>query len=123
MTWAAAALTVVAAGLAVALVVVTVALRRTIRSLRAVIDDVQKETVPLLAGLEGEVRKASAGLDKVGDLVGAAESVTRRVDGASRLAYATFSNPVVKVLAVGHGVSRVSRKLRGKPETNGTRKA
>jgi len=75
--------------------------------------------VPLLADLQGDARKASAGLDRVGDLVGAAESVTRRVDGASKLAYVTFSNPVVKVLAVGHGVSRVSRKLRGRPEPEG----
>ena len=116
MTWAAAALTLVAVGLAAALVYVTVALRRTLLSLRAVVDDLHRETGPLLAGLEGDARKASQGLDRVGDLVAAADSVTRRVDGASRLAYTTFANPVVKVLAVGHGVSRVSRKLRGRPE-------
>jgi len=116
MTWAAAALTVVAVVLAVALVFVTVALSRTMRSLRSVVDDLHREAVPLLADLEGDARKASKGLDRVGDLVGAAESVTRRVDGASKLAFVTFSNPVVKVLAVGHGVSRVSRRLRGRPE-------
>ncbi|HYH51780.1 MAG TPA: hypothetical protein VEG38_19730 [Acidimicrobiia bacterium] len=116
MTSAAAALTAVAVGLAVALLVVTVTLLRTLRSLRGVINDLNREAIPLLAGLEGDARKASQGLDRVGDLVGAAESVTRRVDGASKLAYVTFSNPVVKMLAVGHGVSRVSRKLRGKPE-------
>ena len=126
MTWAAAALTVVAVLLAVALVVVTVGLLRTLRSLRAVVDDLNREAVPLLADLEGDVRRASAGLDRVGDLVGAAESVTRRVDGASKLAYVTFSNPVVKVLAVGHGMSRVGRRLRGRPEPgsrNGAKKA
>lgn len=116
MTWAAAALTIVAVGLAVALAVVTVSLVRTLRSMRAVVEDLHREAAPLLAGLEGDARKASQGLDRVGDLVAAADSVTRRVDGASKLAYATFSNPVVKVLAVGHGVGRVSRKLRGKPE-------
>lgn len=116
MTWVAVALAVVAAGLAVALVVVLVALSRTIRSLRLVIDDLNREAVPLMASLEADARRAGRGLDKVGDLVGAAESVTRRVDGASKLAYATFSSPVVKVLAVGHGVSRVSRRLRGRPE-------
>ena len=116
MTWVALALAVVAAGLAVALVVVVVALARTIRSLRMVVDDLNREAVPLMASLEADARRAGQGLDKVGDLVGAAESVTRRVDGASKLAYATFSSPVVKVLAVGHGVSRVSRRLRGRPE-------
>ena len=119
MTWAAAALTIVAVLLAVALAAVTLNLARTLRSLRAVVDDLGREAVPLLADLQGDARKASRGLDRVDDLVGAAESVTRRVDGASKLAYVTFSNPVVKVLAVGHGVGRVSRKLRGREEVNG----
>ena len=78
MTWAAAAVL-----LAVVLVVVAVALRRTIRSLQWVVDDLQREAGPLLAELEGDARKASQVLDRVGDLVGAAESVTRRVDGAA----------------------------------------
>ena len=120
MTAAALALTGVAVLLAVALVIVTVALLRTMRSLRSVVDDLNREVGPLLDELRGDARKASQGLDRVGDLVGAAESVTRRVDGASRAAYVTFANPVVKVLAVGHGVSRVGRKLRGRPEANGT---
>ena len=119
MTWVAVALAAVAAALAVALVFVVIALTRTLRSLRSVVDDLDREAVPLLADLQGDARKASAGLDRVGDLVGAAESVTRRVDGASKLAYVTFSNPVVKVLAVGHGVSRVGRRLRGRPEPGG----
>jgi uncharacterized protein YoxC len=116
MTPAAVALTVVAVLLAVALVIVTLALLRTLRSLRAVVDDLNREAGPLLVDLRGDARKASQGLDRVGDLVGAAESVTRRVDGASKVAYVTFASPVVKVLAVGHGVSRVSRRLRGRAE-------
>lgn len=115
MTGAAAALAAVAVVLGVVLAYVVVALTRTLRSLQAVVDDLNREAVPLLENLEGEVRKASQGLDRVGDLVGAAESVTRRVDGASKIAFVTFSNPVVKVLAVGHGVSRVGRRLRGRP--------
>jgi uncharacterized protein YoxC len=118
MTAATAALTAVAVLLAVALAIVTVGLLRTLRSLRAVVDDLNREAGPLLADLRGDARKASQGLDRVGDLVGAAESVTRRVDGASKVAYVTFASPVVKVLAVGHGVSRVSRRLRGR-DTSG----
>jgi hypothetical protein len=116
MTWVAVTLAVIAAALAISLVFVMASLTRTVRSLQSVVDDLNREAVPLLENLEGDARKASQGLDRVGDLVGAAESVTRRVDGASKLAYVTFSNPVVKVLAVGHGVSRVGRRLRGRPE-------
>jgi hypothetical protein len=120
------ALTAVAAVLVVALAFLLAALIRTLRSLQSVVDDLNREALPLLENLEGDARKASQGLDRVGDLVGAAESVTRRVDGASKLAYVTFSNPVVKVLAVGHGVSRVGRKLRGRTgpdSSNGNRRA
>lgn len=118
MTAAAVALIAIAVMLAVALVIVTVALLHTLRSLRSVVHDLNREAGPLLADLRGDARKASQGLDRVGDLVGAAESVTRRVDGATKAAYVTFASPVVKVLAVGHGVSRVSRKLRGRPENS-----
>jgi hypothetical protein len=121
VTWVAVALAVVALGLAVALAFVVKALLGTLRSLQSVVDDLNREAMPLLDDLRGDARKASAGLDRVGDLVGAAESVTRRVDGASKLAYVTFSNPVVKVLAVGHGVSRVGRRLRGRPDPGGSR--
>ncbi len=118
MTWAALALAAVAAMLAIALLVVVTSLARTLRSLRAVVDDLNREAAPLLAELRGGARKANADLERVGDLVEAAESVTRTVDGASRLAYMTFSSPVVKVLALGSGVSRAGRRLRRR--SNGT---
>lgn len=112
LEWVAVALAVLAAVLAVALAVVLGSLLRTLRSLRAVVEDLNREAGSLLADLQGDARKASAELERVGDLVGAAESVTRTVDEASRLAYLTFSNPVVKVLALGSGVSRAGRRLR-----------
>jgi hypothetical protein len=118
VTWVALGLAAVAAMLALGLVAVVASLARTLRSLRAVVDDLNREALPLLAELQGGARKANAELDRVSDLVGAAESVTRTVDGASRLAYLTFSNPVVKVLALGSGVTRAGRRLRKR--NNGT---
>jgi len=112
--WVAVALAVVAAALAVAVVLVLGALTRTLTSLRAVVDDLNRETLSLITDLRGGAEKASADLERVEDLVVAAESVTRTVDGASRLAYMTFSNPVVKVLAFGSGLGRAGRRLRGK---------
>lgn len=110
--WVAIALTVVAAVLAVVLLVVLRSLLRTLRSLADVVEDLNREAMPIVTELRGDAEKASAELDRVGDLVEAAESVTRTVEGASRLAYMTFSNPVVKVLAFGSGVGRAGRRLR-----------
>ena len=42
-----------------------------------------------------------------------AERVGGRVDAASDLAYRTFTNPVVKALAVGTGTRRAVQRLKG----------
>jgi hypothetical protein len=107
-------LVVAAAVLTVAMVLVLSSLARTLRSLRAAVEDLNRETLPLVADLQGSARRASADLDRVEDLVGAAESVTRTVEGASRLAWLTFANPLVKVMAFGSGVGRAGRRLRGR---------
>ena len=53
-----------------------------------------------------------------------AERVGGRVDAASDLAYRTFTNPVVKALAVGTGTRRAVQRLKGdKPVKRNGRKA
>ncbi len=110
--WAAVAVAGVAVLLALALVVVLRSVLRTLASLTAVLADLNHEAVALLSELRGDAAQASAHLERAGDLVGAAESVTRTVEGASRLAYVTFSNPLVKVLALLSGIGRAGRRLR-----------
>jgi hypothetical protein len=112
VTWAAVALMAVAGLLALALAVVVGSLARTLGALQTAVDELNREAIPLLADLRRGASQASADLERVDDLVGAAESVTRTVDGASRLAYLTFSNPVVKLLAFGSGLSRARRRFR-----------
>lgn len=110
--WAAVAVAAVAVVLALALVVIVRSVVRTLASLTAVLADLNRESVALLAELRGDAAQASAHLERAGNLVGAAESVTRTVDGASRLAYLTFSSPLVKVLALLSGIGRGGRRLR-----------
>jgi hypothetical protein len=110
--WAAVAVTGVAVLLVLALVVVLRSVLRTLASLTAVLADLNHEVVALLSELRGDAQQASVHLERAGDLVGAAESVTRTVEGASRRAYVTFSNPLVKVLALLSGVGRAGRRLR-----------
>src|SRR5207253_2141204 len=55
---------------------------------------------------------ASVELERVDTLLGTAESISTTVDSASRLAYLTFSSPVIKALAFGAGTSRAVRRFR-----------
>ena len=67
------------------------------------------------------VRTADFELDRVDAIVSGAERVGGRVDAASDLAYRTFTNPVVKALAVGTGTKRAVQRLKGDKPVKRTR--
>ena len=94
--------------LAFALVSVT----RTLRVLRTTVDTLREETVPLARELRDAARAAGEEVDRVDRLVTSAERLEDAVDSASRFAYRTVANPVVKAMAIGTGVSRATQRLR-----------
>jgi predicted PurR-regulated permease PerM len=87
-------------------------LMRTLRSLRAAVEQLQRETIPLVANLQTAVRHANEDLERVDRVLESVESISVTVDSASRLAYLTFSNPVVKGLAFASGTARAVRRMR-----------
>lgn len=104
-----------AATVAVVALVTAVILARSVRELRALVDELRGETVPLVRDARVVVDQAATEMVRVGDVLGSAEAVSSTVDSASRLAYRAFSNPVVRILAFGTGVSGALRRLFGRP--------
>jgi uncharacterized protein with PhoU and TrkA domain len=86
-------------------------LRREVRSLRRTIDQLSRQTVPLVADAHRVVDQAATEMERVGAVLDSTESVHATVDSASRLAYRAFANPVVKVLAVRAGAVSGLRRL------------
>ena len=87
-------------------------LMRTLRALRAAVEQLQRDTIPLVADLHTTVRHAGDDLERVDRVLESVESISVTVDSASRLAYLTFSNPVVKGLAFASGTARAVRRMR-----------
>jgi hypothetical protein len=100
-----------------ALAVSLVAVTRTLRVLRETITSLHDEMVPVVAELRETARTTGDEVERVDRLVTSAERLEDAVDGASRLAYRTFANPVVKVMAAGTGVSRAAQRLRSSDAT------
>jgi hypothetical protein len=96
----------------VVLLVVLGSLMRTMKTMRLMLEELRRDTLPLLADMRNTVGQATAELERVDTLLGTAESISTTVDSASRLAYLAFSNPVIKGLAFASGSARAFRRLR-----------
>ena len=96
----------------VLLTFVLVSVTKTLKEVRAAVEVLRVETLPVMIELGDTVRNANAELERVGGVIGTAQSISGTVDSASRLAYLAFSNPVIKGLAVASGTGRAARSLR-----------
>src|ERR1700732_2631562 len=119
----AALVTAIAAGItSVVLAAVVVVLGRRVRVVGRAVDELRRETVPLVHDARVVVDQAATEMVRVGDVLDSAEAVSATVDSASRLAYRTLANPVVKVLAYSTGLSSALRRFFGRrphPEVSG----
>jgi hypothetical protein len=96
-----------------ALLAVVVALLRTVRDLRATVGALRVESQAVVEELREAVRGTNAELERIDNVLHAAESVTDTLDSASRLAYLTVGGPVVKGLAAATGANQAYRRFRG----------
>ena len=91
---------------------VAVALLRTVRDLRSVVEEVRAEALPALRSATAALSGATDEVARVEEILDAAEAVSSRIDGASRVAYLALSKPVIKTAAVASGTRRAARRLR-----------
>ena len=109
------AVVVVTGSAIVAVVVLLYVLQRALvalREVRAALDAITDQVVPLVDELARSVTDANAELDRVNRLVGSAESISATVDATSKLAYRALSAPVIKTVAITSGASRAAKRLR-----------
>ena len=110
----AALVVAVAATLAlVGLLAVVVLLVGAVRELRITVTELRVETQAVVEELPEAVRGTNAELERIDNVLHAAESVTDTLDSASRLAYLTMGSPVVKGLAAATGANQAYRRFRG----------
>ena len=79
---------------------------------RMMIDDVRKETVPLLHEVTGTVSGVNKELDRVDGMVESAGNIVKSVERISSVVEQTVSSPLIKVAAFGAGAARAIRRLR-----------
>lgn len=96
----------------VLLVFVVVAVNRTLTEVRLSVEQLRRETLPVVDELHRTVTTANTELQRLDVFLDSATSVTATVDSASHLAYLAFSNPLIKVMALATGTAKAARALR-----------
>ena len=76
--------------------------------------EITRETLPLIADMHAGIKQANADLMKLDTVLDTAESISTTVDSASRMAYGAVANPLVKAMSTGTGVLRAFRGFRGR---------
>ena len=97
---------------AVVLVGVSLTLVRVLEAARMVIESVRQETVPLLSEVTTTVRSFNKELERVDGLMESAGRIAQSAERLSAIVEQTVSSPLIKVVAVGAGMSRAYRRLR-----------
>jgi uncharacterized protein YoxC len=94
------------------LILAVISLTKTLTSVRYSVEELRRESLPLINDAHRTVIQTNAELVKVSNLLDTAQSVGTTVDSASRLALIVVGNPIVKALAAGSGALRAARALR-----------
>ena len=111
----AAIIVAIASVVAVVLLVIgLIAVTRTLTALRLSIEQLRRETLPVVEEVHRTVTTANAELQRFDGLLDSAQSVSSTVDSASHLIYLAVSNPIIKAIAVAAGTARASKALRRK---------
>ena len=76
-------------------------------------DDLRQEAEELLDEISATVREAGLEVERVERMVGSAEAISEVVGSASRLVGGAVASPFIKLVALGSGVARGLRLVRG----------
>lgn len=81
-------------------------------STKMLIDGIREETVPLLSEVRNSVVKTNRELDRVDGMLESAGTIVARVEKVSRLVEQAASGPLVRIIALGAGLSKAASRFR-----------
>jgi Bacterial protein of unknown function (DUF948) len=83
-------------------------------STKALIEGIRQETVPLLSEVRNSVIKTNRELDRVDGMLESAGNIVGRVEKISRLVEQAAAGPLVRIVALGAGLSKAASRFRRK---------
>jgi len=92
--------------LMLALIIVVLKLSRTMAITNNILDDIRKETVPLMGRLQTTIDHINNEMGYVDGVLKSAEKLATRANSMTQAAQSLVTSPLVRVLSLGLGVQR-----------------
>lgn len=92
--------------LMLALIIVVVKLSRTMAITNNILDDIRKETLPLMGRLETTIDHINNEMGHVDGVLRSAERLAARANSMTQAAQSLITSPLVRVFSLGLGVQR-----------------
>ena len=89
-------------------------LSHAIVGLKALIEGVTQETVPLIHDVDETVKGVNHEIERVDSIMASTQRVVKNVETISETVKVTVTNPLVKALAFFAGARRATKKLKEK---------
>ena len=122
MTWGQAAALIAAlafVALVAFLAMVLAKIGAILSEVQMTLNDVRKETMPLLKEVRTTVVTLNVEMDRVDGIMAAAESAATSVSNVAKLVTSATANPIIKGMAFLAGAGASLRSLRRKPAEPG----
>lgn len=81
-------------------------LSKTLSITNLFLDDVRKQTIPLMTRFQSTVDHLNNELELVDRMVASGESIVSRVNSMTKIAQQVVSSPVVKIIGMGAGIQK-----------------
>lgn len=117
MSWGAAAALIAALAFVALVAFLALVLTRVnalLGDLQTTVNDVRRETLPLLGEVRTTVTTLNVEMDRVDGIIASAESAAASVSSVARLVTAATANPIIKAVAFLTGAGVSARALKKK---------
>jgi uncharacterized protein YoxC len=112
--WALVAASVFWAVLVAFLCFVLIALFRVLTSTRDMLEDLRRQTTPMLQELNETVGNLNREMDQVDEILSSVKGTTAAIEGITKTVQATVAHPAIRALAVAAGAGRAYQRFRKK---------
>ncbi|MDO8886738.1 DUF948 domain-containing protein [Candidatus Oleimmundimicrobium sp.] len=98
-------------GISIGLVILLARFSKTLNNINKLVEDVQREVMPIVSDLQVTVNKVNDGLSRIDEITGSVKDISGRFNLVVKILQEAVSSPLIKLAGVSAGAKKVINTL------------